>query len=89
MAKIRKTEKDEGKKDTEKNPPSPAKAGLRKGKKEYTGSRWAALILLIVTVVLGLWFYIDGLGGWQGLGRAALGAMPSFGWEKTYTFGEE
>ena len=95
MARIKKTDTDEKKpvegKDKEKNPPSPLRqrSGLRKGKKEYSGSRWAALILLILTIVAGLWFYIDGLGGWQGLATKVSETFSGIGWEKTYTFGEK
>jgi hypothetical protein len=47
-----------------KNPTSSGKTGLR-GAREYTGSRWAALWLLILTMVVGVWFYIQGSGGWK------------------------
>ena len=95
MARIKKTDTDEKKpvesKDKEVDSSSPVRrgSGVRRAKKEYSGSRWAALILLILTIMAGLWFYVDGLGGWRGLTQNTLGTFSGIGWEKTYTFGEQ
>lgn len=89
MAKIKKIDKDNSEKEDqikEKNPPS---LKLRRAKKEYSGSRWAAFILLILTVLLGLWFYVDGLGGFNGLTKGVGGAFKGIGWEKRYTLEKE
>lgn len=56
----------------------------KKKKKEYSGSRWAALLVLIITLVMGVWFYIDGRGGWQGLKKETSGLFEGISWEKHY-----
>ncbi len=90
MARMRKTGTGNSKpaevKDKEGNAPA---LKLRRGKKEYSGSRWAALVLLILTILAGLWFYIDGLGGWQGLSEHTAQVFSPLKWEKTYRFEKE
>lgn len=57
-------EKEEKKSDdwTDKSRPSARnrQVGGDKKKKEYTGSRWAGVILLLVTVLVSLIFYLRG-----------------------------
>jgi hypothetical protein len=56
----------------------------KKKKSEAEGSRWAALILLVITLLFGVWFYIQGIGGWESLGKKVGGIFSGWGGQSTY-----
>ena len=59
------TEKTQGQGTGESEAEVKAKTNKRK-KQELEGSRWAAVVLLILTLMFGAWFYWEGRGGWKG-----------------------
>jgi hypothetical protein len=60
------------------------KVDKKKKKSEVEGSRWAAFVLLIFTLLFGLWFYIQGTGGWKSLVSGIESVISGFGGESTY-----
>jgi hypothetical protein len=68
----------------------PEKKGEEKGKKkkkvEAEGSRWAALILLFLTLIFSLWFYLQGNGGFKNFSQEFMSLFSGFGGESTYVF---
>jgi hypothetical protein len=56
----------------------------KKKKTEVEGSRWAAFVLLIITLFLGMWFYVQGTGGWKTLVTGVQSVIAGFGGRSTY-----
>ena len=67
---------------------NPTSLKLRRAK-EAEGSRWAALVLLIMTLVFCFWFYVQGTGGWQKVMDGFESVFAGWGGESTYVFEKE
>ena len=60
-----------------------AKKKSSKKKVKSEGSRWTALVLLLITIILGLMFYLKG-EGWGDMSGSIGGWFDNFGGESTF-----
>jgi len=74
-----KPDKDELKLKAEKEEVKESGETKKKKKEADEGSRWAAMVLLIVTIILGAGFYFFGQFSWEDF-------KPEIGGQQTFTF---